>query len=76
MLQRPRTTRSPATDGMRADWPSTGFARRLGRLLALGVAFVLVAMWTIFALSTANQFELARQSAISDTQTLAKLVEA
>ncbi|MEK9660810.1 MAG: hypothetical protein VW644_03590 [Alphaproteobacteria bacterium] len=63
-------------DGSVRNWPSTGFARRLGRGLATSVALMLAAIWGLFALSAAHQIEQARQSAISDTATLAKLVEA
>ncbi|MEQ8639072.1 MAG: ATP-binding protein [Alphaproteobacteria bacterium] len=48
----------------------------LRRLLVAGVAVLLVAMWGLFGLTTAQQFDLARDSAQSDTATVAKLVDA
>lgn len=59
-----------------SNGPLSGFNRRLEYRLVIGVSLVLMAIWGLFAFSTAQQFHLARQAAISDTATLSKLVEA
>jgi PAS domain S-box-containing protein len=66
----------PAAEVRRPDGPDAGFSRRLGRRLVAAVGMTLAIMWALFAYSTAQQFALARQAAVSDTTTLSKLVEA
>jgi len=53
-----------------------GFSRRIGRVLVGGVILLLGGMWGLFTYSTVQQFEFAHEAAVSNTATLANLVEA
>jgi PAS domain S-box-containing protein len=50
-------------------------SRRLKRRIGIGVALLLVSLWFLFAYSIQQQFDLARRAALSNTETLVKLVE-
>ena len=51
-------------------------SRMIGRLLVGAVVLLLVVLWGLFGYSGHQQLRLARDAAISNTATLAKLVEA
>jgi PAS domain S-box-containing protein len=53
------------------DSPSQPLKRRIG----IGVGLLLASLWCLFAYSSQQQFDLARRAALSNTGTLAKLVE-
>ncbi len=70
-----------------APWPRRGpligapdalvqSSRWICRLLAGGVCLLLVVLWGLFAYSGQQQLRLAREAAISNTATLAELVDA
>jgi PAS domain S-box-containing protein len=70
---RRRIDRLPPRRGVVA---AVGFNWRLGRPLVAGVALILATLWGLFAYSTLQQLSVAHDAAISNTATLAKLVEA
>ena len=60
----------------RRDAAAPGFSRRLARGLVGGVILLLAGMWSLLGYSTVQQFGLAYDTAVSNTGTFSKLVEA